>query len=249
MRDSETIPPDAVTFLFTDIEGSTKRWEAVPAAMAQALAQHDDLLRWAIEAHGGVVFKTVGDAFCAAFTDPTAALRACLVAQRSLAGVAWGEVGSVRVRMALHTGEPEQRAHDYFGPPVNRVARLLSTGYGGQILLSAATAAHLDDGLPPDVTLEDLGRHRLKDLLQPERIFQVAAPGLETAFPPPQEPRPPAPQPAGPADDAGGARRGGGRDTGAAGGGGAAGDADRPGRHRQDPPRAAGRRRAGRHPP
>ncbi len=132
MRDSKSIPPHAVAFLFTDIEGSTKRWEALPAAMAQALAQHDDLLRWAIEAHGGHVFKTVGDAFCPAFTDPTAALKACLVAQRSLAAMAWGEVGAVRVRMALHTGEAEERDSDYFGPPVNRVARLVSAGHGGK---------------------------------------------------------------------------------------------------------------------
>src|SRR5215217_9239151 len=100
-------PSGTVTLLFTDIEGSTKRWEHLPAAMSTALLTHDLLLRAAIEEHGGFVFKTVGDAFCAAFADPADALAAAVEAQRSLAAERWGEVGHVRVRMALHTGEPE----------------------------------------------------------------------------------------------------------------------------------------------
>src|SRR5262245_13885783 len=130
-----TMPSGTVTLLFTDIEGSTRRWESLPGEMAGALARHDALLRRAIERHGGAVFKTIGDAFCAAFADPAAALGACLTAQRALAVEDWGAVGTVRVRMALHSGEPEHRDRDYFGPPVNRVARLLATGAGGQVLL------------------------------------------------------------------------------------------------------------------
>ena len=177
-------PTGTVTLLFTDIEGSTKRWEHLPQAMATALARHDDLLRDAIEAHRGYVFKTVGDAFCAAFADPAAAARSALAAQHALATEEWGETGAIRVRMALHTGTPEQRADDYFGPPVNRVARLLSTGYGEQVLLSAATADLVRPTLADGIDLIDLGAHRLKDLLQPEHIYQLAVPWLPTAFPP-----------------------------------------------------------------
>lgn len=177
-------PTGTVTLLFTDIEGSTKRWEHVPQAMSGALMTHDLILRAAIEEHGGFVFKTIGDAFCAAFADPADALSAAVDAQRSLTAEAWGDVGPVRVRMALHTGEPEHRDRDYFGPPVNRVARLLSTGYGDQVIVSAATADRVKDALPGGTTLLDLGAHRLKDLLQPERIYQLIVPGLSCDFPP-----------------------------------------------------------------
>ncbi len=177
-------PSGTVTFLFTDIEGSTTRWEHLPQAMATALARHDELLRAAIEAHGGLVFKTVGDAFCAAFGDPVAAVRSALATQHTLATEEWGETGPIRVRMALHTGTPEQRADDYFGPPVNRVARLLSTGYGEQVLLSAASAGLVRPALAEGLGLVDLGAHRLKDLLQPEHISQLVVPWLPAAFPP-----------------------------------------------------------------
>src|SRR4051794_38835517 len=133
------MPTGEVTLLFTDIEGSTRRWEASPTAMAIALARHDGVLRRAIESHGGAVFKTIGDAFCSAFAGPGDALGAAREAQQELAREAWGEAGPIRVRMALHTGTPEHRDADYFGPPVNRVARLLATGYGEQVLLSQAT--------------------------------------------------------------------------------------------------------------
>src|SRR4051812_26336476 len=111
-------PTGTVTFLFTDIEGSTKRWERQPAAMQAALARHDALLRKAIEARGGYVFKTVGDAFCAAFATAPDALAAAIAAQRALHGEPWGEIGPIRVRMALHTGAAQERDTDYFGPPV-----------------------------------------------------------------------------------------------------------------------------------
>ncbi|MDQ3250989.1 MAG: adenylate/guanylate cyclase domain-containing protein, partial [Actinomycetota bacterium] len=129
-------PTGTVTFLFTDIEGSTRLWERDSSAMQQALARHDEMLRSAIEANGGHVFKTMGDAFCAAFPTAPEAVEAALYAQRTLlVDETWGEAGALRVRMALHTGSAEERDGDYFGPPLNRVARLLSAAHGGQTLL------------------------------------------------------------------------------------------------------------------
>ncbi len=132
-------PTGTVSFLFTDLEGSTKLWERFPDAMRVALARHDALLRNAITANSGYIFKTIGDAFCAAFASPAAAVAAAAAAQRSLAGEPWGETGPLRARMAINTGEAEVRDGDYFGQPVNRVARLLSIGHGQQVLLSEAT--------------------------------------------------------------------------------------------------------------
>src|SRR5215218_3977941 len=164
-------PTGTVTFLFTDIEGSTKRWERLPVEMASAVARHDQMLRAAIEQVDGYVFKTVGDAFCAAFQTPEAGLLAALAAQRALGAEDWTVVDGIRVRMALHTGGAEERDADYFGPTVNRVARLLAAGHGGQVLLSAAARDALAE-LPPETDLRDLGERRLKDLTQPEQIFQ-----------------------------------------------------------------------------
>jgi predicted ATPase/class 3 adenylate cyclase len=179
----DSLPTGTVTFLFTDIEGSTKLWGQYPEAMKAALARHDALLRAAIEAQGGYVFKTVGDAFCAAFNTATEAMIAAVAAQRALHAEAWGQTGEVRVRMALHTGAAEEREGDYFGPPLNRVARLLSTGFGGQILLSLTTAELVRDHLPEGASLQDLGEHRLKDLVRPEQIFQLTVPDLPSRFP------------------------------------------------------------------
>jgi len=176
-------PSGTVTFLFTDVEGSTALWEMVPAAMQTALARHDALLQQAVAAAEGTVFKTVGDAFCVAFATPHQALGAALAAQRALAAAAWDPaIGALRVRMGLHTGAAEERDGDYFGPAVNRVARLMSAGHGGQILLSQATQELVRDTLPAGVTLRDLGRHRLKDLIHPEEIFQVVAADLPADF-------------------------------------------------------------------
>ena len=178
-------PTGTVTFLFTDIEGSTRLWETDSESMSEALARHDELLKSAIEARGGYVFKTVGDAFCAAFGTATDALEAALASQRALLEEGWAdEIEAIRVRMALHAGEAEERGGDYFGPTLNRVARLLSTGHGGQILVSRAARELAGDRLPPGTSLEDLGEQRLKDLARPERIFQVLAPELPTDFPP-----------------------------------------------------------------
>jgi predicted ATPase/class 3 adenylate cyclase len=177
-------PTGTVTFLFTDIEGSTKLWEHDAQVMQAALARHDEILRDAIEERGGYVFKTIGDAFCAAFPTAPEALEAALLSQRGLVSSEGEQIGPLRVRMALHTGAAEERDGDYFGPPVNRVARLLSAAHGGQVLLSLATQELVRDASPVDARLEDLGERRLKDLFRPERVFQITTPDLPSEFPP-----------------------------------------------------------------
>ena len=176
-------PTGTVTFLFTDIEGSTKLWEQRPDAMRPALARHEDLLRGNIETSGGYVFKTVGDAFCAAFPTANAALQAALAAQLALAVEPWETETPLSVRMALHTGATEERGGDYFGPPLNRVARLMAAGYGGQVLLSEVTRGLVRDALPPNTSLLGLDQHRLKDLGRPEQVFQLLHPSLPADFP------------------------------------------------------------------
>jgi predicted ATPase/class 3 adenylate cyclase len=180
---NSNLPSGVVTFLFTDIKGSTQLWEHHPQAMRGALARHDFLLRQTIEEHRGYVFKTVGDAFCAAFAEAGDALAAALITQGRLQAESWGET-PIQVRMALHTGTAEERDDDYFGVPLNRVARLLATGHGGQVLLSAATAERVRDSLPDGVSLRDMGERRLKDLLQPEHIYQLVIANLPADFPP-----------------------------------------------------------------
>jgi predicted ATPase/class 3 adenylate cyclase len=172
-----------VTFLFTDIEGSTRLWEHQPARMREALGRHDALMRNAIERSGGTVFKTVGDAFCAVFDRPVAALEAAIAAQRALSREPWPAPVAIKVRMALHTEAAEARDGDYFGPALNRVARLLSAGHGGQVLLTAA-ARDAIGAAPPEVEFRDLGERRLRHLIRAERVHQVVAPGLAAEFPP-----------------------------------------------------------------
>ncbi len=176
-------PSGTVTFLFSDIEGSTVRWEQHGEAMAAALSRHDALMRTALAAHGGFIFKTVGDAFCAAFALPAAAIAAALEAQRALLAEDFSAVDGVPVRMALHTGVADERDGDYFGAPVNRVARLLAIGHGGQVLLSGATSVLLQGAMPPQSSLRDLGAHHLKDLAEPEHVYQLLAPGLPERLP------------------------------------------------------------------
>jgi class 3 adenylate cyclase len=183
------LPTGIVTFVFTDIEGSTRLWELRSQAMPVALARHDAIVRGAIEDHGGVVFRTGGDAFYAAFGCAAAALSAVLAIQLALAAEPWGARGLVdgelvRVRIALHTSQIALRDGDYMGAPLNRIARLLAAGHGGQTLLSSATAELVRDQLPNGAALRDLGEHRLRDLVQPERIYQLIAPGLLDDFPP-----------------------------------------------------------------
>ena len=182
-RPWNNLPSGTVTFLFTDIEGSTSRWEQHPQVMRAALVRYDALLRNVIVTHGGVVFKMIGDAAYAAFAVSTDAVFAAVAAQRTVAAEQWGEVGPLRTRMALHTGVAPSRDDDYFGPALNRVAYLLSAGYGGQILLSAATQELVRDALPAGVSLEDLGEYALKDLLRPEHVFQLTSPDLPGEFP------------------------------------------------------------------
>jgi class 3 adenylate cyclase len=177
-------PTGTLTFLFTDIEGSTGMWDRSRQAMQAALARHDELLRRSIEEHGGYVFKTVGDAFCAVFPTAPDALEAALDAQRLVLKERWAESDPLRVRMTLHTGAAEERDGDYFGPPVNRVARLLTAAHGGQVLLSLPTQELVRDQLPKGTSLRDLGEYRLKDLFRPERVFQLLAPELPSEFPP-----------------------------------------------------------------
>jgi predicted ATPase/class 3 adenylate cyclase len=168
----------ALTFLFTDIEASTRRWEADAAAMSAALARHDATIRDAVTTAGGRIFKHTGDGVCAVFDSAAAGLAGALDAQRQLVA------GPLRVRMAIHSGEAEERDDDYFGPTLNRAARLMAAAWGGQMLVSAATAELGGYDLPPGSTLVDLGVHRLADLSRPEHIFQLTVDGLESVFPP-----------------------------------------------------------------
>ena len=169
MRVSVGGPPSGVvTFLFTDIEGSTRRWEADADVMRKALAAHDEVLRHQIEAHGGFMFKHTGDGVCAAFASPKAAVDAALASQRDL---------ELPVRMGLATGEAELREGDYFGAVLNRAARVMAAGHGGQILLADSTASLLSG-----VDLIDMGPRRLRDLPTLVTVFQVRAAGLRTDF-------------------------------------------------------------------
>ena len=181
-----SLPSGTVTFLFTDLEGSTQLWERHPAAMRAALARHDARLRQAIEVAGGHVVKTTGDGCHAVFATAHDGLAAALAAQLALAAEAWDEIkpDALRVRMALHTGEVEMRAGDYYGGAVNRAARLMAVAHAGQVLLSAVTAGLTAEQMPPGTSLRDLGEHRLKDLTQPEHVFQLVGPGLQAVFPP-----------------------------------------------------------------
>ncbi len=181
---SSARPTGTVTFLFSDIEGSTERWENDREAMEPALALHDALMRATLETRRAYIFKTIGDAFCAAFASAADAVAAALDAQRALAAADFSEVGGIYARMALHTGESAERDGDYFGPAVNRVARLLAIAHGGQVVLSRVVADESSDALPAGVTFCDLGEHQLKDLAQPERVYQLCGPGLRADFPP-----------------------------------------------------------------
>src|SRR6201997_2459569 len=177
-------PSGTVTFLFADIEGSTRLWEQHPDAMRRALAQHDDLLRAAVQSYGGHVVKTTGDGLFAVFGRADSALAAALAAQHSLAAATWGATGRLRVRMGLHTGHSEFREGDYHGPAVNRAARLSAAGHGDQVLVSGATEALVADGLPEGAELADLGEHRLRDLARPVHVFQLVPPTLPREFGP-----------------------------------------------------------------
>jgi predicted ATPase/class 3 adenylate cyclase len=177
------LPTGTVTFLFTDLESSTRLWEQHPAAMKAALARHDEILRRAVEAQGGHVVKATGDGFHAVFGAAEDAVDAAVTAQRELSSERWDETGPLRVRMGLHTGTPEHRGGDYFGSTLNRAARLMAVAHGGQVVCSHTTADLARDALT-DMQFLDLGEHRLRDLSRPERVFQLTAAGLADVFPP-----------------------------------------------------------------
>lgn len=178
------MPSGTVTLLFSDIEASTQLWERSSSAMSEALRRHDEIVRSAIEGEGGYVFKTVGDAFCAAFATGDAAARAAGVIQQGVRTEKWPADAVIRLRLALHSGVCEERDGDYFGPTTNRVARLLAIGYGGQSLVSGVTADLLVDSAHEWGTLSDLGSHRLKDLGRPEHVWQLNPEGHPEEFPP-----------------------------------------------------------------
>ncbi len=175
------LPVGTVTFLFTDIEGSTPLWEKLPKAMRPAEYLHHTILREAIESNGGVVFDIVGDAFCAVFPQAPDSLAAAIAAQRGLHALDWpAEIGEIKVRMGIHVG-PAELAPDgsyALSHTLNRVARVMSAGYGGQILLSQEAKDLVARELPEGVTLKDLGEHHLKGMAILEHIHQVYAPGL-----------------------------------------------------------------------
>ena len=177
------LPSGTVTFLFSDIEGSTRRWDRDRAAMQEALRLHDRLMREAIAANGGFVFKTVGDAFCAAFATPESAASAALDAQQALEAADFSAVDRLRVRIAINTGTADERDGDYYGPALNRVARLLALGHGGQVLLSKMAADLVRENPPLGITLADLGEYPLKDIEAHERVYQLVAERLQREFP------------------------------------------------------------------
>jgi class 3 adenylate cyclase len=170
-------------FLFTDIVGSTAKWAAQLPAMAAALERHDQILAGAISDAGGSVFKHTGDGCAAVFPTAAGAVVAAASALRALAGVDWGELGELQVRMGVHAGDGSARDGDWFGPALNRCARLMGIAHGGQILVSGACQALLDV-MPAGLSLLDLGMHRLRDLTQPEHVWQLTGPDLSHGFPP-----------------------------------------------------------------
>ncbi|HEX9761585.1 MAG TPA: adenylate/guanylate cyclase domain-containing protein, partial [Acidimicrobiia bacterium] len=181
---SRPLPVGAVTFLFTDIEGSTQHWERTPEAMRTALALHNQIVGDAVVIHGGVVFKTVGDGFYTAFAEPVSAMEAAIEAQHALNDATWPTDSGIRVRIGIHTGTARTEDGDYSGPTLNRVARLMAAGNGGQILVSSATQRLSVDSLPDGVGLRSLGVHHLKDLDRPEEIYQVVVEGAPQEFEP-----------------------------------------------------------------
>src|SRR4051812_11993580 len=180
------LPSGTVTFLLTDVEGSTALWEQAPEAMRAALARHDTLFEAAVRDHNGVHIRPrgEGDSRFAVFPSAPNAVSAALAIQRAFAAEAWPTPSPIRVRIGVHTGEAELRDGDYYGSAVNRCARLRGIGHGGQVLLSEATTVLVRDGVPSGAGLRDLGRHRLRDLTEPERVAQVVAPDLPSDFPP-----------------------------------------------------------------
>jgi predicted ATPase/class 3 adenylate cyclase len=179
------LPTGTVSFLFTDIEGSSRLWEKHHVTMYQAVARHDSLLQSAVVENNGHVVKMRGDGLHAVFASVQDAVAAAVAGQRALQAEEWDEgIDRIPVRMGVHSGSAQLRDGDYFGPTVNRAARLQDAGHGSQILLSQVSATLIDGQLPVGISLLDLGRHQIKDFPAPERVYQVLAPELPNHFPP-----------------------------------------------------------------
>src|SRR5262245_47607164 len=176
-------PPGVVTYLFTDIEGSTRLWAQEPERMRRALAQHDEIAREVVQRHSGVFVKTTGDGIHAAFADPSDALGAAVALQQSLAPPEATAGIPLKLRCGMHAGVDERRDNDFFGQAVNRAARIMRVAHGGQMLLSEAVANLVRARLPAGTTLRDLGTVRLRDLATSERIYQIVHPHLRQEFP------------------------------------------------------------------
>lgn len=181
-----TAPIGTVTFVFTDIVGSTRLWEKFPNRMGQAVRAHDETLKQIFETHGGYIFKTAGDSFCVAFESPGDAVVAAREVQRSLDQLDIPEIGNLTVRIGVHAGPAEFRDGDYFGGTLNRTARIEAAAHARQILLSHIVVELLNDLPPEEVSFKDLGRHHLRSLERPEHLFMAVAPGLREDFPPPR---------------------------------------------------------------
>ena len=168
-----SLPTGTLTFLFTDVQGSTQLWEQAPHAMRLALTRHDEIAADVVGSHEGLLVKPrgEGDSLFAVFARATDAAGCALALQTAFAAEPWSAEAPLTVRMALHTGEVQLRDGDYYGQAVNRCARLRALGHGGQILLSLTTEELVRDSLPPEACLQDLGEQRLRDLSRPERVF------------------------------------------------------------------------------
>ncbi|HEV8236258.1 MAG TPA: adenylate/guanylate cyclase domain-containing protein, partial [Gemmatimonadaceae bacterium] len=177
------LPSGTVTFVFTDLATSTRLWDEQPEAMRAALARHDELLASAVYARGGHVLKNTGDGMLAVFPRPDAAVLAAVDGQRALNVEDWGLIGSLRARMGLHTGVAEERDGDYFGPVLNRAARLMAMAHAGQVLCSQATTDLVRDSMSAEIGFIELGGYQLRDLQRPEVVFQVTHRDLATDFP------------------------------------------------------------------
>jgi predicted ATPase/class 3 adenylate cyclase len=180
------LPTGTVTFLFSDIEGSTRLLHELGDGYAAVRGDYAAIMRGAISQGGGVEVSTEGDSFFAAFPSPVGAARAAVAAQQSLAAHDWAHGSPLRARMGLHTGEGVLGGENYLGMDVNRAARIANAAHGGQVLISDATRALVDHALPDGVSLQDLGEHRLKDIVHPERLHQLVIAGLSAEFPPPR---------------------------------------------------------------
>src|SRR5213595_2184360 len=181
---STNASPQTLTFLFTDIDGSTPLWDRDVDAMRDATRRHNALLREAIDVHGGDAFRVVGDAFCVAFANADSAVHAAIAAQRALTHEDWG-AAPIRVRMGLHSGAAEVADDEIFrGPALARAARVMAAAHGEQILLTASAVALLESKTPAGASLRDLGDHTLRGFARAERLYQLIVPGLRAEFPP-----------------------------------------------------------------